>query len=123
MSERREAALHKFRAKRKERFFGKKIRYHSRKKLADARPRKRGQFISQGAKRGEGSDKDDGDAVSNECSTIETNEKDEVENGEEKVWNGHCNSLPPRPGVLRRERARCTHGFVACVDRFPEEPT
>ncbi|KAJ0266680.1 Two-component response regulator-like APRR3 [Hirschfeldia incana] len=41
----REAALMKFRLKRKDRCFEKKVRYHSRKKLADQRPRVKGQFI------------------------------------------------------------------------------
>ncbi|KAK2434015.1 two-component response regulator PRR3B [Trifolium repens] len=43
----REAALTKFRQKRKERCFEKKVRYHSRKKLADQRPRVKGQFVKQ----------------------------------------------------------------------------
>ncbi|KAK8617174.1 hypothetical protein V6N13_117141 [Hibiscus sabdariffa] len=43
--ERREAALIKFRQKRKERCFDKKIRYVNRKKLAERRPRVRGQFV------------------------------------------------------------------------------
>ncbi|KAL1531727.1 two-component response regulator-like APRR1 isoform X1 [Salvia divinorum] len=41
----REAALLKFRKKRKERCFDKKIRYVNRKKLAERRPRLRGQFV------------------------------------------------------------------------------
>lgn len=41
----RETALMKFRQKRKERCFGKKIRYVSRKQLAEQRPRLRGQFV------------------------------------------------------------------------------
>ncbi|KAI4334458.1 hypothetical protein L6164_019151 [Bauhinia variegata] len=40
----REAALTKFRQKRKERRFDKRVRYYSRKKLAEQRPRIRGQF-------------------------------------------------------------------------------
>ncbi|KAI3705175.1 hypothetical protein L1987_75409 [Smallanthus sonchifolius] len=44
----REAALNKFRQKRKERCFEKKVRYQSRKKLAEQRPRVRGQFVRQG---------------------------------------------------------------------------
>ncbi|XVE96773.1 hypothetical protein REPUB_Repub02eG0251700 [Reevesia pubescens] len=41
----REAALTKFREKRKERCFRKKVRYQSRKRLAEQRPRIRGQFV------------------------------------------------------------------------------
>ncbi|KAG5027971.1 hypothetical protein JHK87_011485 [Glycine soja] len=43
--DRREAALVKFRQKRKERCFDKKIRYVNRKRLAERRPRVRGQFV------------------------------------------------------------------------------
>ncbi|CAK9144185.1 unnamed protein product [Ilex paraguariensis] len=43
----REAALNKFRQKRKERCFEKKVRYQSRKRLAEQRPRVRGQFVRQ----------------------------------------------------------------------------
>ncbi|KAI4326614.1 hypothetical protein MLD38_031907 [Melastoma candidum] len=43
--DRREAALIKFRQKKKERCFDKKIRYINRKKLAERRPRVRGQFV------------------------------------------------------------------------------
>ncbi|KAJ0657724.1 putative response regulator and transcription factor RR-A-type family [Helianthus annuus] len=46
----REAALSKFRQKRKNRCFEKKVRYQSRKKLAEQRPRVRGQFVRQGGK-------------------------------------------------------------------------
>lgn len=46
-SARREAALNKFRLKRKERCFEKKVRYQSRKRLAEQRPRIRGQFVRQ----------------------------------------------------------------------------
>ncbi|KAJ3673582.1 hypothetical protein LUZ60_005574 [Juncus effusus] len=48
-TERRAAALVKFRRKRKERCFDKKIRYINRKKLAETRPRVRGQFVRQGS--------------------------------------------------------------------------
>lgn len=41
----REAALVRFRQKRRERRFGKLIRYDCRKKLADARPRFKGRFV------------------------------------------------------------------------------
>ncbi|KAK9156838.1 hypothetical protein Scep_003412 [Stephania cephalantha] len=44
---RREAALNKFRLKRKERCFEKKVRYHNRKRLAEQRPRLKGQFVRQ----------------------------------------------------------------------------
>ncbi|KAA8549525.1 hypothetical protein F0562_001457 [Nyssa sinensis] len=43
----REAALTKFRQKRKERCFEKKVRYQTRKRLAEQRPRVRGQFVRQ----------------------------------------------------------------------------
>ncbi|KAJ8465696.1 hypothetical protein OPV22_028248 [Ensete ventricosum] len=43
----REAALIKFRLKRKDRCFEKKVRYHSRQKLAEKRPRVKGQFVRQ----------------------------------------------------------------------------
>ncbi|XP_073276920.1 two-component response regulator-like APRR7 isoform X4 [Primulina huaijiensis] len=43
----REAALNKFRLKRKERCFTKKVRYQNRKKLAELRPRVRGQFVKK----------------------------------------------------------------------------
>uniref|UniRef100_A0A2C9W0D2 CCT domain-containing protein n=1 Tax=Manihot esculenta TaxID=3983 RepID=A0A2C9W0D2_MANES len=43
----REAALSKFRQKRKERCFEKRVRYQSRKRLAEQRPRVKGQFIRQ----------------------------------------------------------------------------
>ncbi|MQM11901.1 hypothetical protein Taro_044816 [Colocasia esculenta] len=45
----REAALIKFRLKRKDRCFEKKVRYHSRKMLAEQRPRVKGQFVRQAA--------------------------------------------------------------------------
>lgn len=41
----REIALIKFRLKRKDRCFEKKVRYHSRQKLAEQRPRVKGQFV------------------------------------------------------------------------------
>ncbi|CAN4089459.1 unnamed protein product [Withania somnifera] len=41
----RQAALTKFRMKRKDRCFEKKVRYESRKKLAEQRPRVKGQFV------------------------------------------------------------------------------
>ncbi|KAI4325028.1 hypothetical protein MLD38_030459 [Melastoma candidum] len=43
----RAAALAKFRMKRKDRCFEKKVRYESRKKLAEQRPRVKGQFVRQ----------------------------------------------------------------------------
>lgn len=47
LSVEREAALTKFRLKRKDRCFEKKVRYQSRKKLAEQRPRVKGQFVRQ----------------------------------------------------------------------------
>ncbi|MCJ1422505.1 Two-component response regulator-like PRR37 [Sticta canariensis] len=41
----RKAAIVKFREKRKARNFEKKVRYESRRRLAEARPRVRGQFV------------------------------------------------------------------------------
>ncbi|OVA04690.1 Signal transduction response regulator [Macleaya cordata] len=46
-STQREMALNKFRLKRKDRCFEKKVRYQSRKKLAEQRPRVKGQFVRQ----------------------------------------------------------------------------
>ncbi|KAL6598726.1 hypothetical protein ACP70R_005050 [Stipagrostis hirtigluma subsp. patula] len=43
----RETQLSKYREKKKDRHFGKKVRYQSRKKLAEQRPRVRGQFVKQ----------------------------------------------------------------------------
>ncbi|KAF2300476.1 hypothetical protein GH714_013749 [Hevea brasiliensis] len=43
----REAALSKFRQKRKERCFEKRVRYQRRKRLAEQRPRVKGQFVRQ----------------------------------------------------------------------------
>ncbi|XP_068316175.1 two-component response regulator-like PRR73 [Pyrus communis] len=54
----REAALHKFRQKRKDRCFEKKVRYQSRKKLAEERPRVRGQFIRNVVNETKGNDTD-----------------------------------------------------------------
>ncbi|CAN4125226.1 unnamed protein product [Withania somnifera] len=46
-SSQREAALMKFRLKRKDRCYEKKVRYESRKRLAEQRPRVKGQFVRQ----------------------------------------------------------------------------
>ncbi|KAF9587088.1 hypothetical protein IFM89_039696 [Coptis chinensis] len=46
-STQREVALNKFRLKRKDRCFEKKVRYQSRKRLAEQRPRVKGQFVRQ----------------------------------------------------------------------------
>ncbi|KAL9397107.1 hypothetical protein Peur_011360 [Populus x canadensis] len=46
-SSRREAALTKFRLKRKDRCYEKRVRYQSRKRLAEQRPRVKGQFVRQ----------------------------------------------------------------------------
>lgn len=57
----REAALVRFRQKRRERRFGKLIRYDCRKKLADARPRIKGRFvrIKDGVDEDEDDDRED----------------------------------------------------------------
>lgn len=44
----RKAAIAKFREKRKARNFNKKVRYESRRRLAETRPRVRGQFVKAG---------------------------------------------------------------------------
>ncbi|KAK4273831.1 hypothetical protein QN277_017151 [Acacia crassicarpa] len=54
----REAALNKFRLKRKERCYEKKVRYESRKKLAEQRPRVKGQFVRQVHPEPQAADKD-----------------------------------------------------------------
>ncbi|KAL9435351.1 hypothetical protein AB3S75_021596 [Citrus x aurantiifolia] len=46
-SSQRDAALTKFRLKRKDRCYDKKVRYQSRKSLAEQRPRVKGQFVRQ----------------------------------------------------------------------------
>ncbi|GFH28307.1 putative two-component response regulator-like APRR5-like [Haematococcus lacustris] len=43
----RQAALQKYLIKKKNRSVHKKVRYESRKRLAEARPRVRGQFVKQ----------------------------------------------------------------------------
>ncbi len=45
----RKAALEKLREKKKLRSFQKKVRYESRRKLAESRPRVRGQFVKASA--------------------------------------------------------------------------
>ena len=59
LAERREAALNKFRQKRKDRCFEKKIRYVSRKRLAEQRPRNRGQFVKRNGKEGKEGDEEE----------------------------------------------------------------
>ena len=43
----RQAAVARYLLKRKNRSFGKKVRYESRKKLADSRPRVKGMFVKR----------------------------------------------------------------------------
>eukprot|EP00250_Pteridium_aquilinum_P021550 c25163_g1_i2 orf=120-1676(+) len=82
-AERREAALSKFRMKRKGRCFEKKIRYASRKKLAEQRPRVRGQFVkrtvvSESAAIGGGFDEEEGEADDEQgCSELDNNSSPE----------------------------------------------
>ncbi len=45
----RKAALQKLREKKKLRNFEKKVRYESRRRLAESRPRVRGQFVKASA--------------------------------------------------------------------------
>ena len=45
----RKAALERLREKKKLRCFRKKVRYESRRRLAESRPRVRGQFVKAGA--------------------------------------------------------------------------
>lgn len=45
----RKAAIERFRAKRKQRNFEKKVRYTSRQRLAETRPRIKGQFVKASA--------------------------------------------------------------------------
>ncbi|XP_076941613.1 two-component response regulator-like APRR7 [Bidens hawaiensis] len=59
-SAQREAALIKFRQKRKDRCFKKKIRYQNRKQLAEQRPRVRGQFVKQTGRQSSSNAADDG---------------------------------------------------------------
>ncbi|GLU02443.1 hypothetical protein SLE2022_196930 [Rubroshorea leprosula] len=63
----REAALTKFRQKRKERCFEKKVRYQSRKKLAEQRPRVKGQFVRQTVSDSEGRKDCPGSNGDNSC--------------------------------------------------------
>ena len=58
-AERRAEAIARYLKKRKDRNFEKKVRYASRKRLAEARPRVRGQFVR--LKEGEGAEAEDGD--------------------------------------------------------------
>lgn len=55
----REAALLKFRQKRKERCFEKRVRYQNRKRLAEQRPRVRGQFVKQAGTDGSAGNEDE----------------------------------------------------------------
>ena len=64
-AERRAEAIARFLKKRKERNFEKKVRYASRKRLAEARPRVRGQFVRLKDEGGEG--EGSGGDVSNEA--------------------------------------------------------
>lgn len=69
----REAALSKFRQKRKERCFEKRVRYESRKKLAEQRPRVRGQFVRQitsDSKMGDDCQSNDSISKDNSCDSV-----------------------------------------------------
>ncbi|XP_076960788.1 two-component response regulator-like APRR7 isoform X2 [Bidens hawaiensis] len=59
-SAQRQAALIKFRQKRKDRCFKKKIRYQNRKQLAEQRPPMRGQFVKQTGRESSSNAADDG---------------------------------------------------------------
>lgn len=56
-------ALHKYKQKRKNLCFTKKIRYESRKQLAQARPRVKGQFVRMAAEETPGLDADGANAT------------------------------------------------------------
>ena len=49
----RKAAIERFRAKRTQRSFEKKVRYTSRQRLAENRPRLKGQFVKAANQSGE----------------------------------------------------------------------
>lgn len=70
----REAALSKFRQKRKERCFEKRVRYESRRKLAEQRPRVRGQFVRQitsESNAGDDCQSNDSIAKDNSCDSVQ----------------------------------------------------
>ncbi|KAF3784829.1 Two-component response regulator-like [Nymphaea thermarum] len=71
---RREAALVKFRNKRKERCFDKKIRYVNRKRLAENRPRVRGQFVRQAF---DAETRSNGQTVTNNDSDLDEDEDED----------------------------------------------
>lgn len=68
----RRAALTKYRIKRSRRCFQKKIRYESRKQLANARPRVRGQFVSYSNNGGQNSGDASGGSDGTEKDTCTT---------------------------------------------------
>jgi len=77
-AERRAAALDKYRQKRKTLCFSKKIRYASRKQLAEARPRNKGQFVRCNEKQNTESGSGSGSA-SNEASAGNSREGNTAE--------------------------------------------
>ncbi|PQQ20498.1 two-component response regulator-like APRR1 [Prunus yedoensis var. nudiflora] len=85
--DRREAALIKFRQKRKERCFDKKIRYVNRKRLAERRPRVRGQFV----RKLNGVNVD----LNGEPASVDDDEEEDEKDDEE-----FASGIPPRKMVL-----------------------
>ncbi|PKA66208.1 Two-component response regulator-like PRR1 [Apostasia shenzhenica] len=89
-TERRAAVLMKFKRKKKDRCYNKKIRYVNRKRLADKRPRVRGQFVRQ----------INGVDAHNNCSATENNGSEEEED-EETLSRELEIASSPEPDVFK----------------------
>ncbi|GAQ80670.1 pseudo-response regulator 1 [Klebsormidium nitens] len=105
-AERREAALSKFRQKRKDRCFAKKIRYASRKKLAEARPRIKGQFVRQkegGAPGGGGDEEELEEEEEEEEEDVDEEEEDENKGAQLPDISGSLNGSNDSQSALNIE--------------------